>query len=212
MKNKFNYNWLVVLLPVFFLGWYFFSSNSTEPVRTLQYFGPKKIKDPREHIIRDFSFVDQYGRVVGRKDFKGKVYVAEFFFTTCGSICPVMNRHLVNVYNRFNKHPDFKILSHTVDPETDSVRVLLAYAKEHGVQDSTWLFVTGNKRDLYSMARQAYLLANSETGDPDEFVHTQQFALIDRRGHIRGQYDGTDSAEVAKMMTDIDVLLETENE
>ncbi len=178
----------------------------------MQYFGPKKLADPRDHLIRDFSFVDQYGRTVTQANFRGKVYVTEFFFTTCGSICPVMNHHLEKVYARFKQNPAFRILSHTVDPETDSVSVLKSYAQEHGVNDSTWLFVTGNKRAIYAMARQSYLLANSDRGDPDEFVHTQQFALIDRRGHIRGQYDGTDSAEVVKMMTDIDVLLQAENE
>lgn len=177
-------------------------------MRSLQYFGPKKLDDPRKHTIGDFRFVNQFGQIVTRKDLAGKVYVTEFFFTTCGTICPIMNHHLETVYRRFKHHPEFRILSHTVDPETDSVSVLLTYAKEHGVNDSSWIFVTGAKRALYAMARQSYLLAQSETGDPEEFVHTQNFALIDRRGHIRGQYDGTDSAEVAKMMTDIDVLLD----
>jgi len=187
-------------------------SREDGPVRTLQYFGPKKLKDPRQHTIGDFSFINQFGQPITKNDMLGKVYVTEFFFTTCGSICPVMNHHLEAVYKRFKHHPEFRILSHTVDPETDSVSVLRAYAKEHGVNDSSWIFVTGQKRQIYAMARQAYLLAHSETGDPEEFVHTQNFALIDRRGHIRGQYDGTDSAEVAKMMTDIDILLAAKSE
>lgn len=211
MKSKFNYYWLLALLPAIFIGWYFSSRANNRPIRYLAYFGPKnalKINDTQYHYIPDFKFINQYGETVTQKTTENKIYITEYFFTTCQSICPIMNTNLVRVYNEFKGEPDVMILSHTVDPETDSVPVLLDYAKRHGVNDKKWLFVTGSKPALYELARKGYLLnAESGNGGEEDFIHTQNFALVDKERHIRGFYDGTDSTEINRLIGEINILL-----
>lgn len=211
MNRKFNYYWLLILIPAAFIAWYFVSKKEAAPVRYLAYFGPKnalKINDTAYHSIPDFEFTDQNGQKVNKQTVKGKIYVTEYFFTTCQSICPIMNTNLVNIYKEFKNNPDFLILSHTVDPETDSIKVLKAYADAHGVNDNRWIFVTGSKKDLYGLARKGYLLDNGNgNGDDDDFVHTQNFALVDKESHIRGFYDGTDTAEIVRLSQEIKLLL-----
>lgn len=210
MKSKFSYYWLLFLLPLFFVFWYFLSSSENKPLRYLAYYGPKKFikqNDTGYHRIPEFSFVDQNNEVVNSQRVKNKIYVCEYFFTTCQSICPIMNKKLEQVYATFKDKEDFMILSHTVDPETDSISVLKAYALSHGVTDKRWLFVTGTKQHLYELARKGYLLnAEEGNGGPEDFIHTQNFALIDKEQHIRGYYDGTDSAEVSHLIRDIKLL------
>lgn len=178
----------------------------------LPYFGPKnalKLNDTTYHRVPAFSFVNQHGEITDTTTVEGKIYVSEFFFTTCHSICPIMNTNLIEVYKSFKDDKDVLILSHTVDPETDSVVVLKQYADAHGVNDKRWLFVTGNKPELYNIARKGYLLDASEgNGGEDDFVHTQNFALIDKSRNIRGFYDGTDSIEVQRLIKDIKLLKE----
>ncbi|GAB4456517.1 MAG: SCO family protein [Bacteroidia bacterium] len=190
---------------------YFQKKQSKEPIRKLPYYGPAELPDKTQHTIPNFTFVNQYNETVTNKDVAGKIYVADYFFVTCKSICPIMAKQLQRVYNEFKNDPDVLILSHTVNPEDDSVSVLKRYAEEHGVFDKKWLFVTGDKKHLYELARKGYLL-NAEEGDggPDDFIHTQNFALIDKHGHIRGYYDGTDSADVSKLIVDIKVLKQEE--
>lgn len=202
---------LLLLAPLLFVVWYFYNKNENKPIRTLSYFGPKralKINDTTYHTIPPFYFIDQYNNKVTESDVKGKVYVTDYFFTTCQSICPVMSTQLERAYKQFKDRSDFMILSHTVDPETDSVAQLLSYSKLHGVTDKRWLFVTGEKKHLYEVARQGYLL-NAEEGDggEEDFIHTQNFALIDKERHIRGFYDGTDSIDISRMLVDIKLLL-----
>lgn len=210
MNSKFNYYWLLLLLPLAFLGWYFVSAKENRPVRYLPYFGPKhslKVNDTLYHFIPAFEFDDQYGEKVNLQTVKDKIYVTEYFFTTCQSICPIMNTNLEQVYEAFKSRPDFLILSHTVDPETDSIPVLKAYAEAHGVKDKRWLFLTGPKKELYELARKGYLLNTEEgNGGAEDFIHTQNFALIDKEQHIRGFYDGTDSLEIRRLMQDLNVL------
>ncbi len=120
-----------------------------------------------------------------------------------------MSHQLERVYAAFKSRNDFMILSHTVNPETDSVPQLLVYAKQHGVTDDKWMFLTGDKKHLYELARKGYLLnAEEGNGDADDFIHTQNFALIDKEKHIRGFYDGTDSAEVTRLISDIHILFD----
>jgi protein SCO1/2 len=210
MNYKFNFYWLLVLIPVLFVSWYFISEKENKPIRYLAYYGPKhalKVNDTTYHSIPDFEFTDQYNNQVTQETVKGKIYVTEYFFTTCQSICPIMNTQLEKVHKTFENKDDFLILSHTVDPETDSVPVLKAYAESHGVKNKKWLFVTGSKPALYDIARKGYLLnAEEGNGGEEDFIHTQNFALIDKERHIRGFYDGTDSAEVARMIQDIELL------
>lgn len=210
-KGKY-YWWLLPVLPVIFVAWYFITKEEQKPLRTLPYFGPKhaaRKSDTTYHTIPPFYFTDQYNNKVTEATVKGKVYVTDYFFTTCQSICPIMSTSLERVYKEFHERNDFLILSHTVDPETDSVPVLRRYSKLHGVQDDKWLFVTGNKKDLYELARKGYLL-NAEQGDggEEDFIHTQNFALIDKERHIRGFYDGTDSLEVNRLIMDMKLLFE----
>ncbi len=211
MNGKLNYYWLLILIPAGFIAWFFLSKTDQAPLRYLAYFGPKnalKINDTTYHFIPDFEFTDQNGKKVTKQSVKDKIYITEYFFTTCQSICPVMNNNLVKIYKEFKDKKELLILSHTVNPENDSVPVLKQYADAHGVNDGRWLFVTGEKKALYDIARKGYLL-NAEEGDggKEDFIHTQNFALIDKDSHIRGFYDGTDSMEMVKLSQDIKILL-----
>ena len=212
MNFKGKYYWLLLLIPLAFVVWFFINKNDNKPLRTLPYFGEKRsmVKgDTSYHMVKPFVFIDQYNEKVTEETVKGKIYVTDFFFTTCQSICPVMSNQLERVYAKFKNNNNVLILSHTVDPEEDSVSVLMDYAKLHGVKDKQWLFLTGDKKMLYDLARQGYLL-NAEEGDggDEDFIHTQNFALVDKERHLRGFYDGTDSIEVARLITDITILLE----
>lgn len=212
MNSKGNYYWLLLVIPLAFVAWYFFNKNEQKPLRTLPYFGQKNTVqngDTSFHTVKPFMFVNQYGEKVTEETVKGKIYVTDFFFTTCQSICPVMSSELERVYKTFSNNKDILILSHTVSPEEDSIHVLMDYAKLHGVKDKRWLFLTGEKKHLYDMARTGYLLnAEEGNGDENDFIHTQNFALVDKERHLRGFYDGTDSLDVSRLITDITLLLE----
>lgn len=215
MNSKGNYYWLLLIIPLAFVAWYFFNKNEQKPLRTLPYFGQKNTiqnGDTSFHTVKPFMFVNQYGEKVTEETVKGKIYVTDFFFTTCQSICPVMSSELERVYKTFSSNKDILILSHTVSPEEDSIHVLMDYAKLHGVKDKRWLFLTGEKKHLYDMARTGYLLnAEDGNGDENDFIHTQNFALVDKERHLRGFYDGTDSLDVSRLITDITLLLEEYN-
>lgn len=163
------------------------------------------------NYVKPFSFTDQDGRRVNQDDLRGKVYVAEYFFTTCKSICPILNRNMKQVYDAFKEEPGFMILSHTVDPETDSVRRLKFYADSLKVDAKHWLFLTGPKDSLYEAARSSYLLddpKNNNDNIEDQFLHTQFFALVDKNGQVRKKiYDGLKKNELAELKKDIAVLL-----
>lgn len=210
MNPKGNYYWLLFLIPLGFMGWYFYTKNEQKPLRNLPYYGPKRVGnagDTSFHTVKPFLFTDQYNEKVNEETVKGKIYVTDFFFTTCQSICPIMSGELERVYQEFSNSHEVLILSHTVSPEEDSVNVLMEYAKLHGVTDKRWLFLTGDKKQLYDMARTGYLLNNeSGNGDEDDFIHTQNFALVDKERRLRGFYDGTDSAEVSRLIIDIKLL------
>jgi protein SCO1/2 len=211
MKFKFNYYWLLVLAPLGLIFWYLVAKKEAKPLRYLAYFGPKnalKANDTTYHYIPPFVFTDQFGEPVNQDSTRNKIVVADFFFTTCGSICPIMSTNLERVYKEFKNTPGVLILSHTVDPETDSVEALAAYARLHGATDRRWLFLTGDKPRLYEVARKGYLLnAEEGNGGADDFIHTQNFALVDKEHHIRGFYDGTDSREIDRLIREIRILL-----
>lgn len=144
------------------------------------------------HKIADFSFTNQNGKIITQKDYEGKIYVADFFFTTCGSICPKMTTNMTVVQKAILNNPKVMLLSHTVMPDVDTVEVLKKYATKNGVLDSKWNLVTGDKQAIYKMARLSYLAVKQ--GKPDEMydmVHTENFVLIDAKGQVRGFYDGT---------------------
>jgi protein SCO1/2 len=159
------------------------------------------------HTIADFSFVNQNGKTITQKDYEGKVFVADFFFTTCGSICPKMTTNLAEVQKAVLNNPKVMLLSHTVFPETDSVPVLKAYALKNGVIDSKWNLVTGDKKKIYTMARKSYLAV--KLGKPEELydmVHTENFVLVDTKKRVRGFYDGTKKEDMKRLIEDINFL------
>ena len=161
------------------------------------------------HRIPKFSFTNQNGKTITEKDYNGKVYVADFFFTTCQSICPIMTSNMIDVQTAFKNNSNVMLLSHSVLPEQDSVAVLKKYALEKGVIDSKWNLVTGNKKDIYYIARKSYLIM--KTGKPSEMydmVHTENLALIDTKKRIRGFYDGTSKDDVKLLIDDIEWLLQ----
>jgi len=171
---------------------------------TVQYIANK-------HRIADFSFTNQNGKTITQKDYEGKIYVADFFFTTCGSICPKMTTNLVEVQKAFLHNPKVMLLSHSVLPDIDDVPILKAYALRNGVIDSKWNLVTGDKKAIYTMARKSYLAVKQ--GKPNELydmVHTENFVLVDAKRRVRGFYDGTKKEEMTRLIEDINWLLEDE--
>lgn len=165
------------------------------------------------HTIQEFSFTDQSGKPYGSKDLKGKVYVAEYFFTTCGTICPIMNAEMQRVQEEFIGNDAFRILSFTVDPETDSVAQMKNYAEAHSADPNQWHFLTGKKEELYKLARRSFFVlkpaeAQNQGDVGSDFIHTNYFVLVDTQKRIRGYYDGTDVKEVDKLIEDIQKLLE----
>lgn len=168
-------------------------------------------KLPVLSTVRPFKFERQDGKWITERDALGKVVVVEYFFTTCKGICPKMNRNMQEVYRAFKGKSDFLILSYTVDPETDSVVRLRQYADSMGADIKDWWFLTGPKAALYKTARESYLLdsqENSSKNISDQFIHTQFFALVDRKGQVRGIYDGLKKEEVDQMTKDLSMLLE----
>ena len=159
------------------------------------------------HQVADFSLTDQTGAIITQKNLENKMYVADFIFTTCHSICPVMSVQMQRVFETYKQDSNIVFLSHTVDPEGDSVSVLANYAERHHAISGKWYFLTGDKKQLYDLARESYLItATIGDGGPDDFVHSQFFALVDKNKHIRGMYDGTDSVQVNKLIGDIEIL------
>ncbi|MEO9258612.1 MAG: SCO family protein [Crocinitomicaceae bacterium] len=164
------------------------------------------------HTVADFKFIDQFGDSITQEVTKGKVYVVDYFFTTCGSICPIMSNQMTRVQKEFLKEPNFVILSHTVWPEDDTVEQLANYGKKYGAVKDKWYFLTGDKEQLYGQARKSYfLLKPAEAGNVgdgnSDFIHTNNFVLIDQHKRIRGYYDGTNTEEVNHLIKDIHTLL-----
>ena len=163
------------------------------------------------NYVRPFSFTNQDGDTISESNVAGKVYVAEYFFTTCDGICPIMNNNMKTVYEAYKDEPNFLILSHTVDPDKDSVGRLKYYADSMKVDTKKWWFLTGSKDSLYQAARVSYLLddpKNNSVNIEEQFLHTQFFALVDRNGQVRKKiYDGLKKNELEEMIKDIDVLL-----
>jgi protein SCO1/2 len=201
-----------------------------KPKKTLQIYNPSDVNPELvdstvqyvalDHTIADFTFTNQNGKTITQKDYAGKIYVADFFFTTCQSICPKMTNNMVWLQNKIKNNPKVLLLSHSVTPDIDSVSVLKKYAIEKGVIDSKWNLVTGNKKDIYYIARKSYLAV--KTGKPSEMydmVHTENFILVDSKRRIRGFYDGTNLdgptepgiKNVKQLLEDINFLSEEDN-
>lgn len=207
MKNK------LILYGIFFIlliGGFWFALSFQK--------GFFEVKLPVMNYVQNFSFIDQNGQKVTRHNVDGKVYVTNYFFTTCKGICPKMNGNMKTVFDKFKDDKDFAIISHTSMPETDSVPLLKAYEEKMVGKDpdyaAKWYFVTGSKDSLYKMARQSYLLDNDKNSSlniKEAFIHTQFFALVDKQKRVRGIYDGLKQDEIARLETDIGDLLKDKN-
>lgn len=203
MKKKF---WIYGIFFIVLIGGFFLALSTTK--------GFFEVKLPIMGYVQDFKFTDQNGQTLTQNDVKGKVYVTEYFFTTCTGICPKMNANMKIVYDKFKQQKNFAIVSHTSMPETDSVQILKQY--EHKMigndihEPAKWFFVTGPKDSLYKMARQSYMLDdpnNSSENIDESFIHTQFFALVDKKMRVRGIYDGLKKDEIAQLEKDVDKLL-----
>ncbi len=188
-----------MLLGIGFLTYYYFQYKQV-PKHLPTYGNPG-------HHVEPFSFINQDGKTMTEKDLEGKIYVVEYFFTTCEGICPKMNDNMAKVYQAFRGQHDVAILSHTVDPETDTVEQLKRYSLKYDADPAQWNFVTGDKMELYKMAINSYLVTAVEDTTKKEimpdFIHSEKFVLIDKEKHIRGSYDGTKEAEIKKLISDI---------
>jgi protein SCO1/2 len=212
-----KYKWflvIVIVLSTIILSLFY---SALKPKKTLPIYNPSMVNPElvdstiqyisKYHTIADFSFTNQNGKTITQKEYEGKIYVADFFFTTCGSICPKMTTNLVEVQKAFINNPKVMLLSHTVFPETDNVSVLKEYASKNGVIDAKWNLVTGDKKQIYTMARKSYLAV--KLGKPEELydmVHTENFVLVDSKRRVRGFYDGTKKEDIERLIDDINFL------
>ena len=159
------------------------------------------------HKIADFNLINQNGKIITQKDYKDKIYVADFFFTTCQTICPIMTDHMYQIQKEIINDEDIMLLSHSVTPKIDSVAQLKKYALKKGVNDAKWNLVTGDKKQIYELARKSYLAVKSSgNGDEYDMIHTENFLLIDKKRQIRGFYDGTDPEAILQLLEDIETL------
>ena len=159
------------------------------------------------HKVADFSLVNQNGDTITQENYKDKIYVADFFFTTCLTICPIMTKNMGEVQEAIKDDPNIMLLSHSVTPQIDTVAQLKRYALEKGVIDSKWNLVTGDKKQIYELARKSYLAVKTDgDGGPFDMVHTENFILVDKEKRIRGFYDGTNREDIKRLLEDIKIL------
>ncbi|WP_299782096.1 SCO family protein [uncultured Formosa sp.] len=159
------------------------------------------------HKIADFSLINQNGKIITQDNYKDKIYVADFFFTTCQTICPIMTDHMAKIQKEILNDDEVMLLSHSVTPQIDSVAQLKRYAIKKGVNDAKWNLVTGDKKQIYELARKSYMAVKTlGNGDEYDMIHTENFMLIDKKKQIRGYYDGTDPEAIEQLLNDIKTL------
>lgn len=191
--------------------------NVLQPKKVLPVYQPSMVNyemvdstiqyQSKYHKIADFSLVNQNGETVTQKNYEDKIYVADFFFTTCQTICPIMTDHMVQIQKATQTDDDVMLLSYSVTPQIDDVAQLKRYAVEKGVNDEKWNLVTGDKKQIYELARKSYLAVKTDgNGDEFDMIHTENFMLIDKKRQIRGYYDGTKPDDIEKLLKDIKVL------
>ena len=187
-----------------------------KPVETLPIYQPAEVNEKlvdssvihvsKYHKISDFELTNQNGQKITQEFYRNKIYVADFFFTTCQDICPIMTKNMYKLQEELKNDNDILFLSHTVIPEVDTVQQLKKYSIENKVNDSKWNLVTGDKKQIYDLARKSYLaVEDTEYGEFD-MIHTENFMLIDKERQIRGFYDGTNDLEIEKLLKDIEIL------
>lgn len=215
--------WLLTVflfLLVIVTGMYF-AYPLLKQEKTLKVFQPADInpklvdnalqKKTKDHTIADFTLVNQEGKTISQDDFAGKIYVADFFFATCPSICPIMSSNIADLQTEFADKPEVMFLSHSVTPQIDSVEVLAEYAERYEANPSVWMLCTGDKKHIYELARKSYFAVLDEgDGGVQDFIHTENFILVDTKKRIRGYYDGTSPKDMERLASEIEILLEEE--
>ena len=187
-----------------------------KPVETLPIYQPAEVNEKlvdssvihvsKYHKISDFELINQNGQKITQEFYSNKIYVADFFFTTCQDICPIMTKNMYKLQEELKDDNDILFLSHTVIPEVDTAQQLKEYSIKNKVDDSKWNLVTGDKKQIYDLARKSYLaVEDTEYGEFD-MIHTENFMLIDKKRQIRGFYDGTNDLEIEKLLEDIEIL------
>ena len=209
----------VVKLNFYFLIPFIICANSCNqaPKKELPIYNPSDFKPElvdkslrntsKYHTVADFELINQNGKIVTQDDYRDKIYVVDFFFTRCQTICPIMTDNMGEIQSKFKNNKELLLLSVSVTPELDSVSVLRKYANEKGVIDSKWNITTGDKKHIYELARKSYFaVVTRGDGDLQDFIHTPNFILVDKKKQIRGIYDGTDDNEIVQLIEDIETL------
>ncbi len=177
----------------------------------LPIYGRKEILDNGDtlyHRIADFQFVNQDSAIITQEAVEGKIYIADFFFTSCPTICPIMKTQMLRVYEQIKDNPDVLIISHTIDPKHDTVAVLKEFAERLGVKSEKWHFLTGDKTDIYKLGQTSYMVTAVEDAEEEGgFLHSGAFILVDKERRVRGLYDGTVPEKVDELMVDLKKLL-----
>ena len=192
-----------------------------KPVEVLPIYQPAEVNEKlvdssiihvaKYHKISDFKLTNQNGKEITQANYKDKIYVADFFFTTCQDICPVMTKNMYQLQEELKNDNEILLLSHTVIPEVDTVEQLKEYAIENNVDDSKWNLLTGDKKQIYELARKSYLAVEDSNFNEFDMIHTENFMLIDKEKQIRGFYDGTNSKEINRLLKDIEILKQSYN-
>ncbi len=192
-----------------------------KPVEVLPIYQPAEVNEKlvdssiihvaKYHKISDFKLTNQNGKEITQANYKDKIYVADFFFTTCQDICPVMTKNMYQLQEELKNDNEILLLSHTVIPEVDTIEQLKEYAIENKVDDSKWNLVTGDKKQIYELARKSYLAVEDSNFNEFDMIHTENFMLIDKEKQIRGFYDGTNSEEINRLLKDIEILKKSYN-
>lgn len=214
-KSKYTFLFLIFFTIIALPAYYFLVRVDQKlPIYNPADINPKLVDNSlriftKNHTISDFELINQNGKKVTQKDYEGKIYVADFFFVTCKGICIPMSNNMLKLQEEFEDDNDIMFLSHTVTPELDSVPVLKAYTKRKGINDKKWNVTTGDKKHIYELARKSYFAVLDEgDGGVQDFIHTENFILIDKDKRIRGMYDGTKYENMQKIIDDINLLKE----
>jgi len=203
---------LVLAVLIIYSIYLFFSPTKTLPVYNPSNFNPELVdkslqSTSKNHTVADFQLINQNGQIITQDNYKDKIYVTDFFFTSCKTICPVMTDNMAKIQEAFLKDDTIMFLSLSVTPEIDSISILREYANNKGVIDSKWNITTGDKKHIYELARKSYFaVAEQGDGGLQDFIHTSNFILVDKQKQIRGIYDGTDDEDIKRIINDITIL------